>query len=225
MNKELSKELHAKITTLALKKSYAYGTEEWESSSKNIQDELTARGIKDIKFYYEYKMPGGLLPAAYMVRLALYTFYLDFDWLIKKDDFQQEFKNLIPSETERLQVIDEIKSKSRIYDNDLTKDCEELIKLNPELSVITDKHTHRDDILWGAVFGTAPVNIEYFCNGIFKSNWDANNAKQEVIREKLKSYGLTRVGVLDPKFAEKLISVLEKNKQSVIMDNNGREIK
>lgn len=209
----MNKELRAKITTLALKNTYAYGTEEWESSCKTVQDELTARGITDIKFYYEYKMPDGYSYAEYMVKLAVYTFYLDFNHLLEKDYFQREFNNLITSETERLQVIDEIKSKLQMYDQELTKDCEELIKLNPELSVLTDRRTRRDHILWGAVFGVAPENIEYFCNGIFYPDWDTNNARQQVISEKCKKYGLDRVGVLDPNFAERLISALEKNKQ------------
>lgn len=216
MNKDPDKKTLMILTKLALKYSYAYGTEEWQSSSKDLQDELVKRGITDIKVYYNYKMPGGVTQSRYMVELALYSLYVDFDILNSFPGFQEDLKNSIENESERTKIVDYIKSKTKIYDEKLTKDCEELIKMNPELSVITDKKTHRDDILWGAVFGTAPENIEFYCNGRFHPNIDVNMDKQNIISEHIASFGVyTPLGILDPKTAEKIIAALEKNRHNI----------
>ena len=223
MSKELSNELRAKIATLALNYSYAYG-EEWESSSKIMQDELTARGITDIKVFYEYKMPGGISQTAYMVKLAYYLLFVDFDLYNSHKDFITDFQNAIKDDATRLQVIDYIKDETPLYNQKLTNDCDELIKLNPELSVITDRSTHRDDILWGAVFGIAPDDIEFFCNGQYHPDIRTNEAEQKVFRKQLNSYGFSRVGILNPEKAKQLIYALEKSKQSAMMETgNGRK--
>ncbi len=223
MNKKLSKKLQLQLAHFALEKSYAYGTE-WYSSAKNLDDELKARGITDVKMYYEYKMPGGLAPADYMKKLALYTFYTDFDWLFPY--YKEEFENYIPDENDRLQVINEIKGKTKSYDQELTTDCNELIKINPELSVITDRQTHRDDILWGAVFGYVPDDIEYFCNGRYYPDIDTNMKQEETREKEFEKYKLKNpVGVCSPKTANMLISALKKNKQSVKIQTKGQEKK
>jgi hypothetical protein len=225
MNKELDKSIEIKLAEIALEHSYAYGRE-WDSSAKDLEQQLNKIGINNIKLFHKYKMPDNVTQADYMKKIALYGFFADFEMLNADDrwGFQTEFKNYIPDEKTRLHVIDYIKSKSKSYDEKLSDEYENIIKLNPELPNVQNK---RNDVLYGAIFGFAPEEIEYYCRGRFQQgiNIDAALDREQELSDKIKGYGI-RVGyVLAPETAKKIISVLEKKKQSVIMDKDGREIK
>ena len=214
MNK-LDKSIEVKLAELALKYSYAYGGE-WYSSAKDLEQQLHKIGIKDIKLFHKYKMPDNVTQADYMKKIALYGFYADFEMLNADDRWQTEFKNCIPDEKTRLQVIDYIKSKIKSYDEKLSDGYEKIIKLNPELPNVPDK---RDDVIYGAIFGFAPDEIEYYCRGRFQQgiNIDAVLDKEQEISGKIEKYGIRAGYVLAPETANKIISALEKNKQCGII--------
>lgn len=228
MNNELSRTLQIKLAGLALKYSYAYGGE-WYSSAKDSEEQLKKFNINNIKLFYIYKMPGGKTPQEYMAKLALYCLFLDFDLYNKNDDygFQTDFKSLIPNYADRLKIIDKIKKNSEIYDAELAKDYQETIELNPELVRFSNKQDKLRDILWGVIFGFAPDEIEYYCYGRFNQGQDIDSVldKERAMEDVLKKYGFKPGYILAPKTAERLISALEKNKQSVMMNKNGRDIK
>lgn len=216
MNK-LDKSIEVKLAELALKHSYAYGGE-WYSSAKDLEQQLHKIGIKDIKLFHQYKMPGNVTQADYMKKIALYGFYADFEMLNADDRWgvQTEFKNCIPDEKTRLQVVDYIKSKIKSYDEKLSCEYENIIKLNPELPNVPDK---RDDVIYGAIFGFAPTEIEYYCRGRFQQGVHIDTVldKEQEISGKIKKYGIQPGYVLAPETANRIISALEKNKQCDII--------
>lgn len=228
MNKKLSKKLQIKLAELALKHSYAYGGN-WDSSAKDLEKQLKKLGVNNIKLFYTYKMPYGKTPQEYMAKLALYCLFLNFDLYNKNDDygFQTDFKNLVPNGTDRLNIVDYIEKNSKTYDAELVKDYQELIDTNPELAQLSNRQDKHQDILWGAVFGFAPEEIEYYCYGRFNQGQDIDNVldDERKMQDVLKKYGVKSGYVLAPQTAEKIISVLEKNKQNAMMNKNEREIK
>ncbi len=226
MNKSLDKSIEIKLAEIALRYSYAYG-EEWNSSAKDLEKQLQKIGINNIKLFHKYKMPDNVTQADYMKKIALYGFYVDFEMLNGDDrfGFQTDFKNSIPDEQTRLQVIDYIKSKSKSYDEKLSLEYDKIIKLNPDLPNIPSK---RNDIIYGSIFGFAPKEIDYYCRGRFQQgiHIDIVLKNEQELYDKIKAYGIMTGYVLAPETANKIISALEKNKQNaIIKTNKGRDIK
>lgn len=216
MNKTLGKAIEIKLAELALKHSYAYG-EEWFSSAKDLEEQLQKIGIKNIKLFHKYKMPGGATQADYMKKIALYCFYVDFEMYNSSDKFgfQTDLKNCIPDDETRLRVIDYIKSKSKSYDEKLSQEYDKIIKLNPDLPNIP---TRRDDIIYGSIFGFAPDEIRYFV-----TDYRGADKEKPGLKEKMMGYGVVPTYVLTPKTTEKIIAALEKNRNNIKKDIQGRK--
>ena len=74
----MNKKLQTFLTNLALTNS-PFGTE-WYSGPKRFEDNLVAKGVKMPEhLYYQYKLPGNAKPELYMIKLALYSFFIDYD--------------------------------------------------------------------------------------------------------------------------------------------------
>ncbi len=198
MNKNIDKKLKLYIAKMAMYElPYGY---EWNSSAKNLEDALLARGIVlPQKLYYKYKLPGGLSQPEFMNQLCLLQFFTKFypkyaikvlaDKNLTASDKAKIFKYVLG---ERHRFI----KKAKQYES-------EIRKLNPELANI--KVGHPGSIIDGATFGFAPDEIAYFSD--FKNRNIKNQERIEnLFREK---YGINVTYVLAPKTAEKIITALK----------------
>ncbi|MBO5833941.1 MAG: hypothetical protein J6R22_03230 [Alphaproteobacteria bacterium] len=202
----MNEKLQIFLTKLALK--YSPFGKEWYSGPKCFEDGLNAKGIKlPEHLYYQYKLPGNDKPELYMMKLALYSFFIDYDKYgydicsDKTEKITQSEKNLI---------INEIRSKQKEYAQKILDDGKELLKQNPNLQHLSVNPDNVFDILAGATFWYLPRNIEYF---IDYKNRDIN--KEQEIYGIIKKYGIQEsCGILAPEVADMIISALEKHKQT-----------
>ena len=210
MNTKLNKRLKMILAALALENS-PFGTR-WYSGAKRFEDYLALRGVQlPTHLYCKYQLPGNATPGRYMRKLALYSFFKDYDeWgymYLDKIELAQSEKDLI---------VAEIRSKQREYAQKLLDDGKELLKLNPNLQHLSINPKNVFDVLAGATFWYLPRNIEYF---IDYKNRDMD--KEQKIYEKIKKYGVKRsCGILAPEVADMIIAALEKNKQSIMMNKD-----
>lgn len=201
MNTKLDKKLKMILAALALENS-PFGTR-WYSEAKRFEDYLVLRGVQlPTHLYCKYQLPGNATPGRYMRKLALYSFFKDYDeWgymYLDKIELTQSEKDL---------MVAEIRSKQKEYTQRLLDDGKELLKLNPNLRHLSVNSENAFDILAGATFWYLPRNIEYF---IDYKNRDID--KEQEISEKIKTYGVEKsCGILAPDIADMIILALEKN--------------
>ena len=201
MNTKLDKKLKMFLAALALENS-PFGTR-WYSGAKRFEDYLVLRGVQlPTHLYCKYQLPGNATPGRYMRKLALYSFFKDYDeWgymYLDKIELTQSEKDL---------MVAEIRSKQKEYAQKLLDDAGELLKLNPNLRHLSVNSENTFDILAGATFWYLPRNIEYF---IDYKNRDID--KEQEISEKIKKYGVKEsCGILAPDIADMIILALEKN--------------
>ena len=213
MNTKLNKELKMILAGIALANS-PFGTR-WYSGSKRFEAGLLAKGVQlPEHLYYKYILPGNTEPGRYMRKLALYSFYKDYDvWgyrVLDDAQIQQDKKDLL---------VNEIRSKQKEYTQRLLDDAVELLKLNPNLRHLSVNSENAFDILAGATFWYLPRNIEYF---IDYKNRDIN--REQEVSNKIKTYGVKEsCGILAPEIADMIISALEKNKQSIYVSTSKRQ--
>lgn len=188
----------------------------WDSSAKKLEQDLSKRGI-NLKLYYRYALPENMSPQEFMVKIAVLDLCenASVPLYIKKDIFFDKNLSLI----EKLRLVKYIASKR----TESRRKIDEYVKFiqfaNPELSKLKmSKKHHADNILAGAAFGFAPDEIEYF---ITDYRGMVSGTKDKQVCDKIESYGVRLGYVLAPKTAQKIISELEKNKQSAMMINNG----
>lgn len=199
MNKDLDKKLKMYISNLAIQ-NMPFGRV-WDSSAKNLEDELKKRGIKlPRKLYYEYKMPGQLNPNEFMDNLIMDYFVSYFhSWFAK---YVLKDKNLKISE--KAKIFTYVWKNRSKYKEVVDRYETEIRKLNPELANI--KVDNSRSLVYGAMFGFAPQEIAYFSDG---ANRDL--AKEEKNLKVFKSYGLDVTYILAPQTAEMLISALKQS--------------
>ncbi len=198
----MNKKLRLLLTNIALNNS-PYGTE-WYSGPKRFEDSLIALGVKlPQHLYCKYKLPRDIEPEAYMQKLSLYVFFIDYDsWghalLEENNQITQHEKDLI---------IKEIHSKQQEYTKELLGDGEELLKQNPNLRHLSINSQNVVDILAGATFWYAPRNIEYFID--YKKR-DIN--KEHENNRIISGFGIKEsCGILAPEMADMVISALRKH--------------
>lgn len=207
MNTKLDKELKVILAALALENS-PFGTR-WYSGAKRFEDYLALRGVQlPTHLYCKYQLPGNATPGRYMRKLALYSFYKDYDiWgyrVLDDAQIQQDKKDLL---------VGEIRSKQKKYTQKLLDDAGELLKLNPNLRHLSVNSENAFDILAGATFWYLPRNIEYF---IDYKNRDRD--KEQQTHDTIKKYGIKKsCGILAPEVADMIITALEKNKQRIML--------
>jgi len=175
---------------------------EWNSSAKNLQDELQKRGIiLPQKLYYEYKLPDGLGQVEFMNKLTMesfaHNFYSRFAGPILKD------KDLsLAEKTKIFKYVFGMRSK---YKDFLKKYEAEIRRKNPELANIQVDDSR--SIVYGALFGFAPQEIAYFSDNIHR-----NRAKEQQVIDLLKNqFDIKLNYVLAPKTAEMVINALQQN--------------
>ena len=176
----------------------------WDSSAKNLEDALQKRGIRlPVKLYYEYKFPGGLGPDEFMTKLIKENFSSEFYSWFAKDVLKD--KSLTMSDKAK---IFSYVWKTRGKYKDLLKQYEtEIRALNPELQNV--KVDNSRSLVYGAMFGFAPVEIAYFADTA-----NRNLAKEKDVSKILKNYGIDLTYVLAPKTADMILSVLQQNVQN-----------
>jgi hypothetical protein len=209
-NKNLNKKLQLLLTNIALINS-PYGTT-WYSGPKCFEDSLIARGVKlPQHLYYKYKLPRDIKPEAYMQKLALYSFFINYDsWgyacLEKNNQITQAEKDLI---------VNEIHVKQKEYAQSLLDDGKELLRLNPNLQHLSINSQNVFDVLAGATFWYLPRNIEYFID--YKKR-DIN--KEQENYKIISSFGIKEsCGILAPEIADMVISALKEH-ANVIPDKH-----
>ena len=198
MNKDiLDKKLKMYISSMAIN-NMPFGRE-WDSSAKNLEDELLMRGIKlPQKLYYEYKMPGQVKQNEFMDNLIMEYFVAYFYSWFAKDVLKD--KNLKMSEKAKIFTY---VWKNRAKYTDILKQYEIGIRnLNLELKNI--KVDDSRSLVYGAMFGFAPQEIAYFSDGAHR------DLEKETENFKIfKNYGLDVTYILAPETAEMVISALK----------------
>ena len=202
MNNTLDKRLQMYIINKAIS-NMPFGRV-WDSSAKNLEDALQKRGIKlPVKLYHEYKLPGGLGPDEFMTKLIKENFSSEFYSWFAKDVLKD--KSLTMSDKAK---IFSYVWKTRGKYKDLLKQYEtEIRALNPELQNV--KVDNSRSLVYGAMFGFAPVEIAYFADTA-----NRNLAKEKDVSKILKNYGIDLTYVLAPKTADMILSVLQQNVQN-----------
>ncbi len=201
----MNKKLQLYIANLALK-NLPFGGTKWHSSAKKLSDALVARGIEmPYKLYYEYNLPGNSTPAGFMQKYALdyfcHNFYNDFALRILTD------KTLKISE--KKDIIKYVWSVRKNKNDFLAQYANQIQELNPELSHI-NANNYRS-IVYGAMFGFAPAEIDYFSNPKRR-----NFAREKSNAETINSFGVQLNYVLAPRTAKIVIALLRKNAQNNI---------
>ena len=174
----------------------------WDSSAKNLENDLLVRGIKlPYKLFYEYKMPGGKTQSEFQNVLIMTEFFTNF-----YSNYAAKLlvdKNLSMSDKAKIfkyvwRMRKKYVAKSKQYES-------EIRKLNPELANIKTYHPY--SIVFGATFGFAPDEIAYFA--------DADNRdfhfEQEMFKVFDEKYGIRVSYILAPNTAKKIIAVLNQN--------------
>ena len=206
MNKPLDKKLQMYIINMAIN-NMPFG-KTWDSSAKNLEEDLQKRGIKlPYKFYYEYKMPGEKKNGEFMDNLIMDYFVSYFhDWFAK--DVLKD-KNLTFSD--KAKIFTYVWKNRGKYKDRLKKYEMEIRNLNPELArvVVDDSRS----LVYGAMFGFAPQEIAYFSDGVHR-----DLAKEEEYFKIFKNYGLNVSYILAPKNAESLIAALKQNELNKAKD-------
>lgn len=201
-NTKLNKKLQLWIANIALVNSPFGKT--WYSGPKCFEDSLITHGVKlSQHLYYKYKLPRDVDPEAYMKKLALYDFFINYDsWghaLLKENNqITQAEKDLI---------VNEIHSKQKEYAQSLLDDAKELLRLNPNLRHLSINSQNVFDVLAGATFWYLPRNIEYF---IDSKKRDIN--KEDETYKIIKGFGIEKsCGILAPEIADMIISALKEH--------------
>ncbi len=203
MNKNtgvLDKKLQMYISAIAMGKM-PFGRE-WNSSAKELEDELRSRGIKlQKKLYYEYNMPKGITQSDFMDKIVMEYFCTYF---LKPNGYAGEIlKDKKLSLSEKAKIFKHVWHNRGKYTDVLKRYETEIRKLNPELANIRTDDPR--SLVYGAMFGFAPSEIAYFADG--------KNRKLALERETLdifkNRFGIMVGYILAPKTAEMIIAALE----------------
>ena len=211
MNKDLDKRLQLYIAKMAVWE-LPYGDSEWNSSAKNLEDALRARGI-NFKLYYQYKMPGGVSQSDFLIRLCMLEFFIKFysKYAIKV----LNDKNLTASD--KTKIFQYVWHNRRKFIKESEQYESDIRRLNPELANV--KTNLPGALVDGATFGFAPDEIEYFSD-VKNRNFEQEGKTIEFFE---KNYGIHISYILAPKTAKTIIAAL-KNKEKVnSYDKNQRE--
>ena len=203
----LDKKLQMYIASVAVR-HMPFGGDKWDSSAKNLEEELHKRGI-DLHLFYEYKVPGGGTQSNFMDKFVMERFIANF---FKTGGHAGEILK-----DKKLTMLDKAKIFKYVWQNrgkykDILKRYEtEIRKLNPELANVRVNDSR--SLVYGAMFGFAPAEIAYFAD-----TGRRDYAKEKAVSDTLKKYGINLTYVLAPKTAEMVINALNQNIQ-----NNSKE--
>ena len=182
-------------------------TRKFDSSAKNLEQELKSRGIKNIKLYHRYKLPNNATPASYMIKQALRTMYL----VQPDDDILQYFG----CTKQQIQMIrQEIKEKKDFYTQEVIQEYKQLLELNPELPY-TDNLMNQCSVLDGAMFGFGPDEIKYFI-----TDYNGINGEYKKLQDQIENYGIKLNYILAPQTINKIIAELEKTTKNSMINKN-----
>ena len=214
MNKDYQMNLISLVTRMN------YGHEDWQSSAEDLQNDLGTKGINDVKVYYRYNLPDGMLPVSYMIKNALNWFYIRMcgDDFFRREVLDNWFdlvvKSVIKDEKQvsifRQQMISDIESKKADvakYKNEVMRDYKLLLKLNPELPRAR-KENDISSIMDGAVFGFAPNDIKYFC----EIDRPRSRDQERRLYKRLRKHKIYISYILAPETVRCLISKLKERK-------------
>ena len=197
-DKDLKKYLLKQAATVS-----PFGGVKWNSSAKNLDNELRRRGIDfDKKLFWEYKLPNAMSAQEFMDVLLLEFYFVKWfsNMKIMRD------KNLTIKQKIQIFAYRVSMKKRGIYKN-IKKYADEIKQLNPELKKINPRDSFGSiSLVEGVLFGFAPDEIKYFCDKSSFRDMDQEHRFDEV----LKKYGVRPSYVLAPETAKKLIANLEK---------------
>ena len=199
-DKDLKKYLLKQAATVS-----PFGGVKWDSSAKNLENDLGHRGIKfDKKLFWKYKLPNAMSAQEFMDVLLLEFYFVKWfsNMKIMRD------KNLTIKQKIKIFAYNVSMKKRGIYKN-IKKYANEIKHLNTELEKINPRDSFGSiSLVEGALFGFAPDEIKYFCDKSSFRDMDQEHRFDEV----LKKYGVRPSYVLAPETAKKLIANLEKGK-------------
>lgn len=205
----MNKKLMDYLEKLALSRS-PFGSM-WNSSAKDLEEDLAKRGI-NMKLYYKYALPENMTPQKFMTRIAVLDFCANPSLFFKAkiEIFFDKSLSLV----EKLRLVKYIKG-GRKTSREKLDDCVKFVQnANPELAKLkVQNDSDKFDILAGATFGFAPDEIEYFMK---RKERDLN--REHETYGKFKQFGIELHYVLSPHTAKKVIAELEKNRKVTMVN-------
>ncbi len=183
----------------------------WNSSAKDLEEDLAKRGIK-MKLYYKYALPENMTPQEFMTRIAVLDFCANPSLFFKAkiEIFFDKSLSLV----EKLRLVKYIKGGRKTSREKLDEYVKFVQHANPELSKLKiENDFDKFDILAGATFGFAPDEIEYFMK---RKERDLNRERET--DGKFKKFGIELHYVLSPHTAKKVIAELEKNRKVTMVN-------
>ena len=203
--------------------------DQWYSSAKELEEELTARGIVlSSKIYYEYKLPDNLknyeldkstlflrcFPAIYENYLQSFTtkttkndLFLDATTTAKEDlsDFFGFCICLALSSIKNIQSVFEgtyISCKKQL---DIL--AKQIWQLNPELHDIKDYKNF--DFINGVIYGFAPKDIEFYIQQN-RNNFDETTYQTTENMNKISNFIRKPIGyILSPKTSDDILKAIQ----------------
>ena len=206
----MNKKLMDYLEKFALRES-PFGGVVWNSSAKDLEQDLAKRGIKT-KLYYKYALPENMTPQKFMTRIAVLNLCMNFSVLEHREMFFDKSLSLI----ERFRIVKYIASERAAS----RKKIDEYVKFiqfaNPELSELkVQSDADKDDILRGAAFGFAPDEIKWYMS---REERKSCKDKEREVYKKFERLGVLPQYVLAPQTAKRVIAELEKNRKVTMLN-------
>lgn len=191
----------------------------WNSSAKDLEEDLAKRGI-NMKLYYKYALPENMTPQKFMTRIAVLDFCANPSLFFKAkiEIFFDKSLSLV----ERLRLVKYIKGRRKASREKLDEYVKFVQHANPELSKLKiENDFDKFDILAGATFGFAPDEIEYCMK---RKERDLN--REHETDGKFKQFGIELHYVLSPHTAKKVIAEMEKNRKVTMVNSRlGKDVR
>ena len=211
----MNKKLMDYLEKFALRES-PFGGVVWNSSAKDLEQDLAKRGIKT-KLYYKYALPENMTPQKFMTRIAVLNLCMNFSALEHREIFFDKSLSLI----ERFRLVKYVASERAASRKKIDEYVKFVQHANPELSKLkVENDFDKFDILAGATFGFSSDEIEYFMKR--KERREAiDSGREREMFKKFEGFGIKLQYVLAPQTAKKVIAEL--NKKVTVANQSLRE--
>lgn len=193
----------------------------WNSSAKDLEEDLAKRGIK-MKLYYEYALPENMTPQVFMTRIAVLDLCAKVLYFskVKMEIFFDKKLNLI----EKFRLVKYIASERGPSQKKIDEYVKFVQNANPELAKLKKENDFdKFDILAGAAFGFGPKEIEYFMKR--KERREAiDSGYERDMYKKFEQLGIRLQYVLAPETANAIMKELNKTMVAINTQNTVRTI-
>ena len=205
---------------------------QWSSSAKELEKELTDRGIVlTSKIYYEYKLPDNLknyeLAKKTLLLRCFSAVYENYLTKVTKDILFMEAKMTAKEDLSAFfgfcicLALSSIKNIQYVFKQtyapckvQLDTLAEQIRQLNPELQSIKDYKNF--DFVNGAIYGFAPQDIEFYIQQK-RNNFDETTENMN----KISNFIRKPIGyILSPKTSDDILKAIQQHQTTMLQKQN-----